>query len=580
MRVSIVYKRLFAYSERSNKYFHTEFGSGTNIIYGKNTSGKSTLIESILYTFGINDEKQKLEEVLSEDVTFRLDLELSRGDASSSEEITIVRQDDVLVVRRVDVPLRKFIGIGGNRAAEHRELKEYWDSSFDFTLFLESSGEYKQASIEAFFLPYYVAQDVGWVYRNKSFRGLDFIKNFNEDYFDYYLGISNQYDREKKRSLELQKRDLEFRIAQLSSTKRNDTALAISTILDEKCVIESNEYLESYKEQKAELIRVEKDYLIESNKLSYLEIRKNLLAKIRREIVSQLPSKSKCPTCNQTLPGSTESIYQYYQDLNDTNKQLDEVKELLNEQKASKGKINSLAGQIDELRKKIAINYDLYSKYEVGNVSLGSWITNKVNVALGESLTQQIGELSVELDSVNASLKDFKTEDAVSQLRSAKSKQFSEYFVKSLTELGVKPFDDDRYTEIYSIPAFPRQGVELLKTLLGYTVSFCRMIATTPYVHRLPILLDAIFKEDIEEENRTEILKYIHNEIKQQLIVSVADSKKNLVSIEEYNSNYFNGNATIICIGENVRTRAFLSPYNNEYPELLRETLEMIESDV
>lgn len=580
MRVSVIYKRLFAYSERSNKFFHTEFGSGTNIIYGKNTSGKSTLIESILYTFGINDEKQKLEEVLSEVVTFRLDLELSRGNASPNEKITIVRQDDILVVRRAGEPLRKFIGIGGNRAAEHRELKEYWARAFDFTLFLESSGEYKQASIEALFLPYYVAQDVGWVYRNKSFRGLDFVKNFNEDYFDYYLGISNQYDREKKRSLERQKRDLEFRIGQLSASKRNDSKLAISTILDEKCVIESNEYLERYKEQKAELISLEKDYLVESNKLSYLEIRKNLLSKIRREIVSQSPTSSKCPTCNQTLPGSIESIYQYYQDLNDTDKQLDEVKELLNEQKASKGKINSISAQIDELRKRIATNYDLYTKYQVGDVSLGSWITNKVNVALAESLTQQIGELSVELDSINANLKEFKTDDAINQLRSAKSKQFSEYFVRSLSALSVKPFNDERYTEIYSIPAFPRQGVELLKTLLAYTVSFCRVIASTPYVHQLPILLDAIFKEDIEEENRIEILSFIHSEINQQLIVSVADSKKNMTSIDEYNSNYFDGKATLICIGDNVRTRAFLSPYNNEYPELLQETLEMIESDV
>lgn len=571
---------MFAYSEVAKKYFYTDFGPGINIIYGKNTSGKSTLIESILYTFGINDEKHKLTEVLSEGVTFRLDIELINAAQNSKEQITIVREDDVVIVRRMAEPVKKFIGIGGNRAIEHRELKEYWASIFEFDLFLESSGEYKQAPLEAFFLPFYVAQDVGWVYRHKSFRGLDFVKNFKTDFFDYYLGISNEYDRKKKSALELKKREIETQIRLLIESQNSETEHAISTLLDEKCVTQTNEYLEKYKSQKDELIKLEKDYLIESNGLTYLETRKNFLSRMKREIVKQSPVTSNCPTCNQALPGSIESIYRHYQDLNDTEKQIEAIKELIQKQKAAKGKINSIENQIVDLRKKIAANYDLYNKYNIDNLSLGSWISNKVNVKLGENVNQKIGQLTVDLDSVNTALKEFGTEDSVTRLRHSKSNLFAEYFKSSLGKLGVKPFDDDRFTSIYSIPAFPKQGVELLKTLLAYSFAFCKIIQETVYVHNLPLLLDAIFKEDIEEENRVEIVKFLKDNVRHQAIVSIADSKKNAVSATDYNSRYLDGEAKMICIGSNERPRSFLSPYNGEYPDLLRETQEIVETEI
>ena len=57
MKTILKYKSFFAYSESSNKYFYTSFSEGINLVYGRNTSGKSTLIQAILYTFGNNDLK-------------------------------------------------------------------------------------------------------------------------------------------------------------------------------------------------------------------------------------------------------------------------------------------------------------------------------------------------------------------------------------------------------------------------------------------------------------------------------------------------------------------------------------------
>lgn len=42
-------------------------------------SGKSTLIQSILFTFGINDVKDGLSEIIRYNPTFRLDFSITKG---------------------------------------------------------------------------------------------------------------------------------------------------------------------------------------------------------------------------------------------------------------------------------------------------------------------------------------------------------------------------------------------------------------------------------------------------------------------------------------------------------------------
>jgi hypothetical protein len=238
LKAIVEYNNFFAYSHKSKKYFNTEFSSELNIVHGKNTSGKSTFLQSILYTFGINDEKRKLEELLSEDIIFRLDLTIKKPDIN---KVSIVRDDEILAIKvNDDTPIR-FIGISGNNSREHIKLKSFLSKLLGFELYLEYEGEYKPASLEAMFLPYYVAQDVGWVYRHKSFRGLDFVRNFKSDFFDYYLGIVNNFDRLKKTKLDKQKKELEAECKLFHRIEENDKNLKLSKLKDEAYLSKSVE---------------------------------------------------------------------------------------------------------------------------------------------------------------------------------------------------------------------------------------------------------------------------------------------------------------------------------------------------
>tara|TARA_R110001583_G_scaffold21469_2_gene81548 strand:+ start:1618 stop:3069 length:1452 start_codon:yes stop_codon:yes gene_type:complete len=476
MRTYINYKRFFAYSEEQNKSFHTEFSNGVNLVYGKNTSGKSTLLQAINYTFGINDEKHKLSEVLSENVIFRLDFQISKP--SSKENIIIIRDTDCLFIKRQDQPIKKFYGINGNNSEEHKKLKKYYSELFGFNLYLESKGEYKLGSIESIFLPYYVAQDYGWVLALKSFRGLDYFKNFKYDYYDYYLGIDNDYDREEKQRLEDEKKKREKEKIFLLEIEKEKDELQLSKLKDEAFVIKSAEYIEEYKNKKSELIAFEKEYLTKSNEIKFLEERRKILLAVNRSIKKQKPLEGQCPTCNQVLPSTIEKVYEYFQDIDDTKSQLDKIKgDII----SINSKINSLKNNIELSRKEISIKFSILKNYKIDGLSYNSWLDNKANVHLSNKIISEIGLIESELNRIEKDLAKFKTDEQISKERKIKDQSFYSKFKKNLTELEVKDFKEDY--SLYRMKLFPQQGVELLKTLLAYYFAFNDLIKDTAYIH-------------------------------------------------------------------------------------------------
>lgn len=201
MKITLNIENILIYSEAKDKYFFAEFKDKLNVIYGKNTAGKSTLIQLILYAFGINDNKIKLSEILTEEIFVRLDCNIKKGD--SIESYIFLRKDETLLIKNNNSKILRFNGIGGDNSVEHIKLKKYFNKLFNFNLLLESKSGISEAPIETIFLPYYVSQDVGWVYLRKSFSNLDFYKNFKEDFLDYYLGVENVIDRKKRKKLKM-----------------------------------------------------------------------------------------------------------------------------------------------------------------------------------------------------------------------------------------------------------------------------------------------------------------------------------------------------------------------------------------
>ena len=576
MKATLHLENILVHCEEQDKYFFTEFDNGINIIHGRNTSGKSTLILLILYAFGINDNKIKLKEILSESIIVRLDCIINKN--NNDLKYTLIRQDETLVIRDYNNRVLRFNGISSDNSNEHIKLKKYLSDLFNFDLLLEQKQSIVTAPIETIFLPYYVAQDVGWVYLRKSFNNLNFYKNFKYDFLDYYLGIENVIDRVQKQEIENKISILNNKISFLNNVEQESEDLVTSKIQEDSFTGNANGFIESMSSNKNRLLELENKHVKVSNQLTFYNQRMSVIRRVSRNHKKQFPGIGKCPTCTQLLPNEIAEVYEHYQEENDTNL----IKNELNERiKESQSTLNSLDNKITNLKVEIKNDYILYNEYSKENLTFDKWVNNKANTKLLENLFLQKNELQSKLTCVQEELVKYKTDKEIFTERNNKNIIFKEQFFKNNIELGIPNFEDDRFSKIYEISSFPFLGVELHLAVLSYHFAFNFLLSKINHIHRLPLLLDSVFEGDVDGKNKNKILKFIQSNCPKdtQCIISIADSKEKDSKIDEYSTQIFKNNVKLICIGDGINKKSLLNYDNgNQIHELINSTFEILET--
>ena len=355
----LILKNILVYSPELEKGFQTEFSDSVNIVHGRNTSGKSTLIQSIIYSMGINDSKDNLNDINEIDTFFRLDCELIKNEVSS--KLIFVRLGDTLVLQYGNNHPIRFDGINTNNSYEYRRYKNIYSEIIGFDLFVQDQSKLVKAPLEAAILPYYISQSVGWVYIRESIGDYRFYKNFKFDYLDYYCGIESNQDRVHKYELEREKKDLLFELKQLISYEDSNKTFKVSEIMDERFKGESMVFLEEYQALNKDLSMKEAEHTKLCNKIGMLRGRQKVLTQIIKNIKKQKPRVDICPTCEQTLPGDLEEFYLHIQDVNDALKQKDIVKEKI---KRTATALNSVELSISSLRLSVESNYQILQSLE------------------------------------------------------------------------------------------------------------------------------------------------------------------------------------------------------------------------
>ncbi|HHH1201546.1 TPA: AAA family ATPase [Yersinia enterocolitica] len=559
----LILKNILAYSINGNGIFSTEFGESVNIIHGRNTSGKSTLMQSILYSMGVNDSKENLNDIISENVIFRLECEMQN--INTFEKIVFVRLDDTLVVRIADNPPIRFDGINGNNSFEYGRYKELFNKLFNFKLRLQKQADFTNAPIEAAFLPFYISQSVGWVYLRESIGDYRFYKDFKFDYLDYYTGLKNRTDRLKKYTLKKEKQQLEYERSQLIKYKSKDNSLKLSETLETRFKGKALDYLKSYDQLATTLISEEANHDKLCNKLSMLRGREKVLLQTIRNLKLQKPRVDRCPVCEQTLPGDIRELYIYTQDINDA----------LREKEIISDKIKTISASLNSVEKKIKdssgiINneYRVLKESRVESIGFESWINHHANITILGEIKNKERDYDEKISGLQTNIDNLANDAEIDTLRYGIEKEFLGIFQEKAKCLEVKIPDSSRYKNLYSITSFPYQGVELHKIIMAYHFSFYQLISKRTTIHKFPFLLDAVFKEDIDVGNREIIFNFLSSEAKnhEQILFSVAEYKKEknptegdpLFNINEINNRYFSGSAKQICIGNAKTVRSFL----------------------
>ncbi|MGR5501381.1 hypothetical protein ACQKP3_11680 [Vibrio sp. DNB22_10_4] len=585
MNTTITFNRLFVSSESHNSCFSEEFSPGVNIVSGRNTSGKSSLIQSLLFTFGVNDVRENLDEILSYQPTFRVDFTKKLGQIQ--ESYTIVRDSKSIYVKEPSGKIVPFHGVDADNSAEHIRLKDYIRDLVGFSLILEQKGELKSAPLESMFLPYYISQSVGWVYLRESFSNLQYYKGFKDDYLDYYLGISNSFDRVEHRRLSKERDRLSADINNLKRYSKK-AEFQFSNLVDEAFGEQAEAYIENYVLKSNSLEEERNKYIKLCNELSLLQNHHKILKRTKRNIKKQnYNDVDRCPACTQVLSYSLEGLYSHYQKYNDTVELESHITDKLIDKKS---KINSSKKKMMAINTEISNDYGVLLDKNVDGVTFEQWVENKANITLYKQMQTDIEHSESELESVKQSLGSMVTEQETISSRIRQEKAFKKIFTKYTSLLELKPLTDSRYLDLYRIHSFPRQGVELHKTVMAYHFALNAMIAKSKTAHRLPFLLDAILKEDIDETNLEIILSFVGKNLPSdtQTFVSISEHVREpspkedeeikpieKVRAKEVKNSYFPTNSKLFYIGDGKMERGFLSQSLENNQEIHEDTIDI-----
>ena len=330
-----------------------------------------------------------------------------------------------------------------------------------------------------------------------------------------------------------------------------------------------------------------------NNEISLLQNHKSILRRTKNNIKNQsFNGVDRCPSCTQVLPYSLEGLYSHYQKVNDTENLASTINDKL---KNKQSDLNGSVKRIEKLETEIATIYGELLARKFEGVTFDQWIDNKTDVKLYSNIQSEVRELRTKLTKAKGELAAMKTEEDTLSERRSKERDFTTKFESYLVKLGLKPLKENRYKELYRINSFPFQGVELHKTVMAYHFALNSIIAETDNIHRLPFLLDAVLKEDIDQTNLDLILNFIGSNLPSdtQTFISISEHKKEpnqsresrdknkekpfeAVKVNEVNTTYFSNKANVIYIGNGGEERSFFTELSDFEREVLEDTLEMV----
>ena len=93
----------------------------------------------------------------------------------------------------------------------------------------------------------------------------------------------------KKRKLENELRNLQQQMRFFSDVEKENQELEVSQIINDSLAGKANELISSLSSSKNDLIALEKDYVNESNKLTFFNQRLSVVSKVKRNHKKQVP---------------------------------------------------------------------------------------------------------------------------------------------------------------------------------------------------------------------------------------------------------------------------------------------------
>lgn len=507
-----------------------EFSPKANIITAKkNTQGKSCLLKSIYYAFGL-DIKTFKEDWQPTKKMFKIFYE------HNGKEGSILRFKDRIWID--DNP-------------DSLDLKEYskWLSellNLKIKLPLKNTDDYDEVYPSAYILPFYVDQDNSWsgiIYKNV----VNELGAYNSDYipksmFEYIFKISNEEIlqlEEEQNQLNNEKSSLIIRKNSIQELKDHFISDVEPIVFDEE---EAKEYIKKYlyySQRIIEKIQVKQNTIYDLEiKLDKLKLELMEIEEIINCIDTEYDEiKTRCKYCHSEL-----TINQSIQRLKLSNNKYDLglKKEQLKRNIAKvEEKITNL---LDE---KSGLEEDYLSLLQIAEIrqkeySLNEYIENKAKSMTRNNYYKIEDKLNLDISHLEDDIKNIQM--AINEKRKAQ-KSLQESITGSFeglkTKLNAKfPTVNMTTHSFLEFKGIKNSGATKNAEYFMLYIIYLKLLIEYAII-KIPIGLDSVIKDEVDENNKNNfykiIEKYILQSDEQSFVVMLDDKISTLENPTDYN---------------------------------------------
>lgn len=518
-------KRMVVLSQRSRKAKTVNFHPICTIITGENQTGKSSLIKSLMYTFGAKPKLLKAweEEASKVLVYFSID----------GRDFTILRDGSTYSIFSSDRTL-----IHQSHSITN-ELGPFLANLLDFGLKLTSRESELITPPPAFlFLPYYFDQDTSWAENWAGFSNLQQLSNWKKDLIEYHIGLRpNDYYVVKAKHLQVQQ--------QINKANSDLSVLrgVKDQVMEEYQEISFNIDLESFQKEITELLvhcgtiqqKADKfkDALVElyNKKMqveSELAITRSTLSEIDKDYDFLGRKRDgdhlNCPTCNAAYTASFAEVFGLAKDSD----KCEHILSALQEQQMRLAKEIDLANREFTERTLEAEKIRHLLEIKQQDVKLEDLIDSESKKKLKSVLEKKHTEATHAVTALTEKILDLKNKlDAFTDKE--RRKEIRDAFVgnmrRNLAELSVFSVTEQSYNDYTKV--VKAQGSEQPRVILAYGFSILEMMKTTASAAYCPIVIDSPVQQEQDDKNHKQIVEFIRKRQPEgsQLIFGIVDAK-------------------------------------------------------
>lgn len=500
---------LLLLSQIEKKAKKVVFQGNRTLIFGKNDTGKSSLIKSIYRALGAetplhpNWKKANVTSLIK----FRVD----------SNSYSVLRRGKTFAIFDAQgLLIEKFDSVT-------KGLGLFLAKIFGFRIELpNTSGEFITPPPAYLFLPFYIDQDESWSQSWNSFLNLKQIKSYREAMINYHAGLrpNEYYDLIKEKASHSKK------ISSLDNERMTMTGV-MNEINKKLAVTDFNINIESFKEDVNKLLNELEQLKQRENKLknsliglfdesaslqSQISIVKHAIQESKEDFefaTALVDEEIECPTCGYHYTNSFADRFHIAQDEQRCSELLESLElHLLTVQTKIKLENRSLNDSNLEAK---SIKSILESNKET--VKFQDLLYNLGREELRNLFNERRQELNQEIQNL-----DTKSKTLAKQIKALSKKErkdgiindFKTMFSKFLEDLEVNSISEIDYSKITTKIESKETGSSRPRALIAYYFTFFYLIQKYSTSTYCPIIIDSPNQQAQDIEHIDKILKFIN----------------------------------------------------------------------